>query len=156
MRIFSPSSPRPPASRRMSYKIRRLMIGAAAALHIVALGGCQSELHDFSQPPESPAKLAAMRSRIFPTADRRRTLRAAIAALQELGFVVDRADFAAGSVSAAKAEEYLLRVTVTAVAQGADRLVVRAVARYDVTPVLEPDPYEKFFAALARALALEA
>jgi hypothetical protein len=139
----------------MSYKIRRLMIGAAAALHIVALGGCQSELHDFSQPPESAAKLAAMRSRIFPTADRRKTLRGAIAALQELGFVVDRADFAAGSVSGAKAEDYLLRLTVTVLPAGADRLLIRAVARYDVTPVLDADPYRKFFATLAAALALD-
>jgi hypothetical protein len=35
-------------------------------------------------------------------------------------------------------------------------MLVRSQARYDVTPVLEAEPYEKFFAALARALGSEA
>lgn len=89
------------------------------------------------------------------TADKRGALRAAIAALQELDFVVDRADFAAGSVSGAKADQYLMRVTVTVAPSGADRMLVRALARYDVTPVLESGPYEKFFAVLGRILALD-
>jgi hypothetical protein len=128
----------------------------SAALALAALAACQSDLHDFSQPPESPAKLAAIRSRMFATNDKQKTLRAAIAALQQLGFVVDRADFAAGSVSGAKVDEYLLRLTVTAAPAGADRLLVRAVVRYDVTPVLVPEPYEKFFATLSRILGLDA
>ena len=139
----------------MSYKLARAL-RAAAALALVALAACESGLHDFSKPPESPAKLAAMRSRVFATADKPKALRAAIAALQELGFVVDRGDFAAGSVSGAKADEYLLRWTITAAPAGAGRLLVRAVLRYDVTPVLEPEPYQKVFAILARLLALDA
>ena len=35
-------------------------------------------------------------------------------------------------------------------------LLVRANARYDVTPVLEAEPYEKFFAALSWVLSLAA
>lgn len=92
---------------------------------------------------------------MFATADMRSALRAAIAALQELDFIVDRADLASGAVSGVKADQYLMRVTVTAAPSGADRLVIRAVARYDVTAVLEAAPYEKFFAVLARILALE-
>jgi hypothetical protein len=30
------------------------------------------------------------------------------------------------------------------------------VLRYDVTPVLEPEPYQKYFAVLARRLGLDA
>jgi hypothetical protein len=140
----------------MSYKIARALRASAAALALLALAACESGLHDFSKPPESPAKLAAMRSRVFATGDKPKALRAAIAALQELGFVIDRADFAAGSVSGAKADDYLLRWTVTAASAGAGRLLVRAVLRYDVTTVLEPEPYEKIFAILARHLALDA
>ena len=131
------------------------MRAAACFALAVALAGCASDLHDFSQPPESQAKLAERRSRIFMTADKRGALRAAVAALQELDFVVDRANFAAGSVSGAKSDQYLMRVTVTVAAFGADRMLVRAVARYDVTPVLESAPYEKFFAVLGRILALD-
>jgi hypothetical protein len=135
----------------MNYSLR----AAARFALVLALAGCTSDLRDFSQPPESPAKLAERRSRIFMTADKRGALRAAIAALQDLDFVVDRADFAGGSVSGTKADQYLMRLTVTVAPSGADRMLVRAVARYDVTPVLEPAPYEKFFAILGRILALD-
>jgi len=137
----------------MGCKIAR---ASAAALALLALAACQPELHDFSKPPDSPAKLAAMRSRVFATSDKQKTLRAAIAALQQLDFVVDRADFAGGSVSGAKADEYLLRVTVTVAPAAADRLLVRAVVRYDVTPVIVADPYEKFFSTLSRMLGVDA
>ena len=140
----------------MSYNGARALRACVASFALLALAACDSGLHDFSKPPESPAKLAAMRSRVFATDDKPKAMRAAIAALQELGFVVDRADFPAGSVSGAKADEYLLRWTITAAPAGADRLVVRAVLRYDVTPVLEPEPYQKVFAILARVLALDA
>jgi hypothetical protein len=59
-------------------------------------------------------------------------------------------------VSGAKGDEYLLRWTITAAPAGAGRLLVRAVLRYDVTPVLEPEPYQKYFAVLARRLGLDA
>lgn len=139
----------------MSYKVARAL-RASAALVLVALAACESGLHDFSKPPESAAKLAAMRSRIFATGDKPKALRAAVAALQELGFVIDRGDFAAGSVSGAKGDEYLLRWTIIAAPAGAGRMLVRAVLRYDVTPVLEPEPYQKYFVVLARRIGLDA
>jgi hypothetical protein len=139
----------------MSSKRARAGVAIAAALPVLALGvGCDYGLRDFSRPPES-RKLASIRSRSFDTTDRGKMLRAVIATLQDLGFIVDRADYEHRSVSGTKLDQYLLRWTVTVVPEDA-RLLVRAQARYDVTPVLEPEPYEKFFAALALALALEA
>jgi hypothetical protein len=122
---------------------------------LAAAGGCDYGLRDFSQPPESQ-KLASIRSRSFETTDREKMLRAVIATLQGLGFIVDRADYDRHSISGTKLDQYLLRWTVTVLPQGASHLAVRAQARYDVTPVLEPEPYQKFFAALSRAVALEA
>jgi hypothetical protein len=141
----------------MSYNFARALAGVFLALPISALlNGCGPEVRDYSQPPQSQAQLAASRGRVFQSADRQKTLRAAIESLQDLGFVVDRADYALLSVSAVKGDQYLLRMTVTVLPQGADRLLVRANARYDATPVLDAEPYAKFFAVLARALALEA
>jgi len=139
----------------MSSKITRAGVALAAVLQVFALGGCDYGLRDFSRPPETQ-KLAGIRSRSFDTTDREKILRAAIATLLELGFIVDRADLEHPSVSGTKLDRYLLRWTVTVVPHDAARLTVRAQARYDVTPVLEAEPYEKFFAVLARALGLEA
>ena len=141
----------------MSFDIGRALAGVSLALVTLApLSGCGSGVRDYSQPPPSPAQLAAIRSRVFPSADRQKALRAAIESLQELGFVVDRADYTLLSVSGVKGDQCLLRLTVTVLPQGADRLLVRANARYDATPVLDADPYAKFFAVLSRVLALEA
>lgn len=129
---------------------------AAGLLAAEVLASCGPGVRDFSQPPQSQAALAAIRSRVFQSADRQKALRAAIASMQALGFVVDRADYSLLSVSGVKGDEYLLRLTVTVLPQGADRLLVRANARYDATPVLDADPYARFFAVLARVLALDA
>jgi hypothetical protein len=137
----------------MSRKFARFLLGVYVS---AMLSGCDSAARDVPALPPSPANLAAIRSRVFATTDREKVLRGAIAALQDLGFVVDRADYALASVSGAKSDYYLLRMTVTVVPRGAAQVLVRAIARYDVTPVLDADPYEKFFAVLSRTLSLEA
>ncbi|MGH7769610.1 MAG: hypothetical protein ACREQP_19355 [Candidatus Binatia bacterium] len=141
----------------MSSKFAQVCVAIVVGLQaFAAAGGCDYGLRDFSQRPEGQQKLASIRSRSFETTDREKMLRAVITTLQDLGFIVDRADYEHQSVSGTKLDQYLLRWTVTVLPQGASRLAVRAQARYDVTPVLEPEPYQKFFAALSRTVALEA
>jgi hypothetical protein len=141
----------------MSFKTPQALLGIGVCLQLLAcLGGCEYAVRDGAPDPERQLKLANIRSRIFATADRDGTLRVIAATLQDLGFHVDRADYALASVSGTKLDRYLLRLTVTVIPRGTTRLLVRANARYDVTPVLEPELYQKFFATLSRALALEA
>ena len=141
----------------MSSKIPRALLGLGLCLHLLpGLNGCEYAVRDAPPEPGRQLKLANIRSRVFETADREKTLRAVVETLQDLGFHVDRADYALASVSGTKLDRYLLRLTVTVIPRGATQLLVRANARYDVTPVLEPELYQKFFAALSRALALEA
>lgn len=141
----------------MSSKTAKLWVAVGAGLHVLlAAAGCDYGLRDFSQPPADSRKLASIRSRAFETNDRDKVLRAVIATLQDLEFIVDRVDDSHHSVSGTKLDQYLLRWSATVLPQGSTRMLVRANARYDVTPVLEPEPYQKFFAALARALSLEA
>jgi hypothetical protein len=140
----------------VSSKAAKGFLTLAVSWQILAgLSGCEIATHNAPQPMEGQLKLASVRSRAFAMTDRQKMLRAAIATLQDLGFIVDRADSNLASVSGTKLNQYLLRWTVTVSAQGAE-LLVRANARYDVTPVLEAEPYEKFFAALSRALSLAA
>jgi hypothetical protein len=141
----------------MSSKIPQALLGIGVCLQLLAcLGGCEYAVRDAAPEPERQLKLANIRSRVFATADRDGTLRVIAASLQDLGFHVDRADYALASVSGTKLDRYLLRLTVTVIPRGTTRLLVRANARYDVTPVLEPELYQKFFATLSHALVLEA
>lgn len=105
---------------------------------------------------QSQLQLRQIQSRAFDTIDREKTLRAVIATLQDLSFVVDKADLELGIVSATKLDGYSLRMTVSVYPRGQKQLVVRANAQYNITPVTDPEPYQQFFAALERALFLGA
>ena len=61
--------------------------------------------------------------------------------LQDLGFVIDKADATLGTVSATKLSNYALRITVTVRPRGETQLLVRANAQYNVQPITDPEPY---------------
>ncbi len=76
--------------------------------------------------------------------------------MQDLGFVIDKADNVLGSVSGTKLDGYQLRMTVTVRPRGETQLIVRANAQYNLTAVEDPEPYQQFFAALQRSMFLTA
>lgn len=98
----------------------------------------------------------AYQSRIFDTNDRDRVLRAVITTLQDLGFVIDRADYTLGVVSATKLNVYQLKMTVSTRPRGTERTLVRANAQFNVRPVEDPKPYQDFFVSLEKSLFLTA
>ena len=113
--------------------------------------------------PGSALESRSYQSRVLETGDRDAALRAVIATLQDLGFVVDRADAALGSVSATKLERYQVRITVTVRPRNATQLLVRANADYSepmagrtAVPIDDPTAYQDFFAALERSVFLAA
>jgi hypothetical protein len=83
-------------------------------------------------------------------------LRTVIATLQDLGFVVDKADETLGTVSATKLSGYQLRMTVTVRPRGEKQLLVRANAEFGDKAVEDPQPYQNFFIALEKAMFLTA
>mgnify|MGYP003565961109 CR=1 FL=1 len=105
---------------------------------------------------ESQVKLRSIQTRAFDTTDKKMMLRTVIATLQDLGFIIDKADDVLGSVSGTKLDQYELRITVTVRRRGATQLLVRANAQYEIYAVEEPEPYQQFFESLSKALFLKA
>lgn len=105
---------------------------------------------------KSAVQLRAISTRVFDTPDRDKTVRNVIATLQDLGFVVDKADAALGTVTATKLQGYTLRMTVTVRPRGSSQVVVRANGQYNLDAVSDPAPYQQFFAALEKAMFLTA
>ncbi|MFG0252081.1 MAG: hypothetical protein ACF8NJ_04320 [Phycisphaerales bacterium JB038] len=118
--------------------------------------GCGTSKKQLLAASESQVELRSIQTRAFDTTDRTKTLRTAMATLQDLGFVVDEANETLGTVSATKLDRYALRMTVTVRPRGKTQLLVRANAQYNLRAVEDPEPYQQFFDALAKAMFLTA
>ena len=137
---------------------RNISVGLAVICSALILSGCetmQARVLD-SSTNKSAVQLRSMQSRAFETTDRLKTMRTVIATLQDLSFVVDKADMELGSISATKLDGYALRMTVSVRPHSEKRVIVRANAQFNITPVTEPKPYQDFFAALEKAMFLTA
>lgn len=122
----------------------------------VFLVGCAPSTKQVLATNESQLKLRAIQTRYFDTTDKNRMLRTVIATLQDLGFIIDKADGNLGTVSATKLDQYNLRITVTVRERGESQLLVRANAQYNIHPVEDPEPYQQFFNSLSKAIFLTA
>ncbi len=122
------------------------------------LCGCANTTnqHVLDTGDETQLQKRSYQSRIFDTADKERVLRATISTLQDLGFVIDRADLMLGSVSGTKLQGSQIKITVSVRAKGNDRMLVRANAQFNITPVEDPKQYQDFFSSLEKSLFLSA
>lgn len=118
-----------------------LLAGCAASTGAITAGGSQVELRQ-------------LQTRAYDTLDRRATLRSVIATLQDLGFVIDRADYELATVSATRLQDYKIRMTVTVREREEARMSVRANASYNEQPIEDAQSYRDFFAVLDKAMFL--
>jgi hypothetical protein len=83
-------------------------------------------------------------------------MRGVIAALQDLGFIIERANESLGLVTAARFAEPnfydVVGVTVTVRPESEGRMTIRANAIYNNKPIDDPKVYQNFFATLERSL----
>lgn len=105
---------------------------------------------------ETQLQKRSYQSRVFDTSDKEKVLRATISTLQDLGFVVERADLVLGSVSGTKLDRHQVRITVSVRPKGPDQMIVRANAQFNITPVEDPKQYQNFFSSLEKSLFLTA
>lgn len=123
------------------------------------VGGCVSLGERVLDSGTPTLQLRSFQTRVFDTDDRERTLRTVIATLQDLGFLIEKADATLGAVSGTKVAQtglWGLRMTVTVLPRGQGRLLVRANAQLGQSAVTEAEPYQRFFAALEHAMFLTA
>ncbi len=125
-------------------------------LSCLCFWGCESSRSQVLAAQESQVKLRSMQSRIFDTTDKIKTLRTAMDTLQDLGFVIDKADDVLGSVSATKLDRYAVRITISVRPHGETQMLVRANAQYNLKAIEDPEPYQQFFAAFEKAMFLTA
>jgi len=102
----------------------------------------------------SQVEVRSYQTRTYDTDNKIRVLRAVMATLQDLGFVIDKADDVIGIVSATKLQGYALSMSISVRPNG-QQMTVRANAQYNLTAVEDPGPYQDFFTSLDKGLFLD-
>ncbi len=138
----------------MKFKTLNCILSLSIIVSFV-LVSCNSSKKQLLKTEKSSVELRSIQTRAYETTDRDFMLRTIIATLQDLGFVIDKADETLGTVSATKLDRYALKITASIRPRGEKSLLVRANAQYNITAVNDPEPYQDFFSALSKALFLE-
>ncbi|MGG5886687.1 hypothetical protein ACLF3G_06065 [Falsiroseomonas sp. HC035] len=136
----------------MSWRPTLLLLGASLWLAACQMDSRQQVL----AMSNTQAQQRAISTRAFDTADRRQVFRAVISTLQDLGFVVDRADDVLHTVSATRFGTHVVRLTVTVRAGTGDRTLVRASGQFNQDPLADATTFQRLFEALSQALFLQA
>jgi hypothetical protein len=125
---------------------------------LLALTACHTSQKKLLETPAEQAELRAMQSRAFDTTDTEKVMRSVIGTLQDLGFVIDDANTTLGLISATKLEGGVVRIRmmVTVKRRGKTQTAVRASAQQGFKTVIDPETYQRFFAALAKGMFLTA
>ncbi len=123
------------------------------------LVGCATTTPDVTGSA-SQLETRQLQTREYDTLDKRMTLRSVVATLQDLGFTIDTADLALGTITARRLyhdknyANYLMRMTLTVREREGERVAVRANARLDDAAITDPKTYQDFFVALDKAMFL--
>ena len=126
-------------------------------LLMVFVSGCASTQNQLLKAGESQVQLRSIQTRAFDTTDKEKMLRTIISTLQDLDFVIDKADLVLGSVTGEKfVMNTVTKITATVRPRGETQLLVRANAQYGLRAVESPGPYQDFFTALEKAIFLTA
>lgn len=133
----------------MNYKI------ALVLLALFAFTGCVRQDARILEGGNQ-VELRQMQSRVFDTGDKNQVVRTVIATMQDLSFVIDKADADLGTVAGTKLGGYQIKMTVTVRPKSATQMVVRANAQYNLKAIEDPVVYQNFFSSLQKGMFLTA
>lgn len=103
------------------------------------------------------ASLRSVQTRVYETTNQREIVKSVISSLQDLDFVVDKADATLGTVSATRlSHNQTTTITVSVRSHGKKSAAVRANVRYGLMAVENPKIYQDFFTVLSKNLFLDA
>lgn len=125
---------------------------------LTLISGCATTHDARILGADNQVELRSMQTRSFDTSDKNIVVRNVISTLQDLSFVIDKADTDLGTVSATRLYNgNKVRMTVTARSSSNNKsTIVRANAQYNLKPIENPKIYQDFFSSLSKSLFLSA
>jgi hypothetical protein len=107
---------------------------------------------------EPQLKIRSYQTRTFDIKDQNKVMRGVVAALQDLGFIIERANGPMGLVTAGKfaggGRSGFVELTVTVRPKGNSQIEIRVNAIHNTKPIEDPKIYQSFFTAVQRSLFL--
>jgi len=139
-----------------------IRIGLLAAGTLFVLGGCVGSpppTQDLLSMTEEQMKLRSFQTRDVEASSRKQAIQGVLAALQNLGFIVERVNEPLGLVTGARFAEPrytdVVGITVTIQEREKGRMTIRANAIFNNAPIEDPEVYQNFFATLERSMFVE-
>jgi len=126
-----------------------------ATISMALLSGCVSTHERVLGTQNSQVQTRNYQSRAFDTNDLAMVLRSIISTMQDLGFIIDKADEILGTVSGTSFANRS-KLTVSVRQMGQNRIVVRANAQAGLQEISDPIAYQNFFNSLSQSLFLDA
>jgi len=124
---------------------------------VFLLVGCATTASQALRTKESQVQIRSIQTRAFDTTDKEKMMRTVISTMQDLDFVLDKADLTLGSVTGSKFLGYdVVTMSVTVRPRGEKQLLVRANAQHGINTVEDAETYQDFFNALEKSIFLTA
>ena len=126
-----------------------------ALLSLNLLTACMTTHEGILGTQSSQVQTRNYQSRAFDTNDREMVLRSILSTMQDLGFIIDRADETLGTISGTSFTQNS-KLTVSVRQMGKSQILVRASAQAGLNEIDDPVAYQNFFNSLAQSLFLDA
>ena len=132
------------------------LLSSIIILSFIFTGCASTSQNELLSAEQSQVQLRNIQSRAYDTQDTDKVIRSSLASLQDLDFVIDKADKSIGMITATKLfSGTRLTVTITIRSRG-KRTLVRMNAEHRQRAVKDPVHYQNFFTVLSKALFLDA
>ena len=132
---------------------RYIALAVCLGLLVAACAGSKAPPEELLSLSEAQMKIRSYQIRAFDVESQDKVVRGVVAALQDLGFLIERANAPMGLVTAGKfAQGGFVEVTVTVRPKGTSQNEVRVNAIFNTQPVEDPKVYQNFFTVVERSL----
>ena len=125
------------------------------SLIVMLTTGCVQNSKEHILSSQGSVQLRSYQTKVYNISSKRALMRSLSAVLQDLGFMIDKADTELGLMSATKLDGYIMKMTVTVREKGKNKYVVRSNIQYQNKAIEEPEPYRDFFTSLDKAIFLQ-
>jgi len=124
-------------------------------LILCLLTGCTTTHQAVLDTNQTQIQRRNYQSRYFSTNDKNAVMRGVVAVMQDLDFIIDKADYKLGIISG-NSFVNPSAITVSVREMNENQILVRLNAQVELKPIEDPIPYQNFFNALEKTLFLEA